>query len=149
MLNRSRYDPETNQYIFSETIGRMNYRPPVSMSLKEYLEYDTKTSISDFWLQKARESVAPKTSPLLANFQLGKRLTRFRTDAISIVPQGSADWSSDTIYPIRKIPHCLNETAATDPLFSRKRSRWMLPGRLVIKCRLASLQYRSNFWFWK
>jgi len=86
------YDPETNQYIFSETIGRMNYRPPVSMSLKEYLEYDTKTSKSDFWLQKSRESVAPKTSPLLANFQLGETFDKiFGTDAISIVPQGSAE----------------------------------------------------------
>ena len=86
------YDPETNQYVFSETIGRINYRPPVSMSPKEYLEYETKTSISDFWIEKSRESVAPKTSPLLANFKLGETFDKiFGTDAISIVPQGSAE----------------------------------------------------------
>ncbi|MBN1414554.1 MAG: cell surface protein SprA [Bacteroidales bacterium] len=86
------YDPETNQYIFSETIGRMNYRPPVSMSLDEYREYENKTSMSDFWILKSKESVASKKSPLLANFKLGETFDKiFGTDAINIVPQGSAE----------------------------------------------------------
>ncbi len=86
------YDPATNQYVFSETVGRIRYRPPSSMTLKEYLEYDTKTSVTDFWHQKSRESIAPRTSPLLANFQLGETFDKiFGTDAISIVPQGSAE----------------------------------------------------------
>ncbi|MBN2764258.1 MAG: cell surface protein SprA, partial [Bacteroidales bacterium] len=86
------YDPETNQYVFSETIGRMNYRPPVSMSLDEYIEYDTKTSMSHFWIQRARESTGSRPSPLLASFKLGETFDKiFGTDAINIVPQGSAE----------------------------------------------------------
>lgn len=86
------YDPETNQYVFSETVGRMNFRPPVSMNTKEYLEYDNKKSISDYWVQKAGETKTPQASPLLANFQLGESFDKiFGTDAITIVPQGSAE----------------------------------------------------------
>jgi cell surface protein SprA len=86
------YDPVTNQYVFSETVGRFNYRPPVSMTMKEYFEYENNTSMSDFWIQKSKESTGPKTSPLLANFKLGESFDKiFGTDAISIVPQGSAE----------------------------------------------------------
>ncbi|MBP1668180.1 MAG: cell surface protein SprA [Bacteroidetes bacterium] len=86
------FDPVTNQYVFSETVGKINFRPPSSMSMKEYLDYDTKTSMSDYWIQKARESAEGKTSPLLANFQLGETFDKiFGTDAINIIPQGSAE----------------------------------------------------------
>jgi cell surface protein SprA len=86
------YDPVTNQYVFSETVGKINFRPPSSMSLKEYLDYDTKTSMSDYWIQKAKESSENTTSPLLASFKLGETFDKiFGTDAINIVPQGSAE----------------------------------------------------------
>jgi cell surface protein SprA len=86
------YDPETNRYVFSETVGKLNFRPPSSMSVKDYLEYDTKKSMSDYWIKKANESAGAKASPLLANFQLGETFDKiFGTDAISIVPQGSAE----------------------------------------------------------
>jgi cell surface protein SprA len=92
VVSKVEYDPETNRYVFSETVGKINFRPPSSMSPKEYLEYDTKTSMSDYWIQKANESATGKTSPLLTNFQLGETFDKiFGTDAINIVPQGSAE----------------------------------------------------------
>jgi cell surface protein SprA len=86
------YDPVTNQYVFSEKVGRLDYRPPTSMSLKEYLQYDRKTSVQNYWEQKSRENVAPSKSPLLGNIKMGESFDKiFGTDAISIVPQGSAE----------------------------------------------------------
>jgi cell surface protein SprA len=86
------YDPVTNQYVFSEKVGRLDFRPPTSMSLKEYLQYDRKTSVQNYWEQKSRENVAPSKTPLLGNIKMGESFDKiFGTDAISIVPQGSAE----------------------------------------------------------
>jgi cell surface protein SprA len=86
------YDPITNQYVFSEKIGRLNFRPPSSMSFGEYMQYDRKTSVSNYWREKSRETATPGRSPLLANIKMGESFDKvFGTDAISIVPQGSAE----------------------------------------------------------
>jgi cell surface protein SprA len=85
------YDPVTGQYVFSEKIGRINYRPPSSMSIKEFIDYDRKTAINDYWYQKSRETIAPQQS-LLSNLRMGETFDKvFGTDVISIVPQGSAE----------------------------------------------------------
>ena len=56
------------------------------------MQYERKTAVSDYWLEKSRESVTPGRSPLLANIKLGESFDKvFGTDAISIVPQGSAE----------------------------------------------------------
>lgn len=86
------FDPVTGQYVFSEKIGRINYRPPSSMSIREYMEYERKTSVTDYWHQKSRETITPQQSPLLTNLKMGESFDKiFGTDAISIVPQGSAE----------------------------------------------------------
>jgi cell surface protein SprA len=86
------YDPVTGQYVFSEKIGRINYRPPSSMSIKEFINYDRETAIRNYWYQKSRETIAPQRSPLLSNLKMGETFDKvFGTDVISIVPQGSAE----------------------------------------------------------
>jgi cell surface protein SprA len=86
------YDPVTRQYVFSEKIGRLDFRPASSMTMKEYLEYDRKTAISNYWNLKSKEVVTPQRSSLLANLKMGETFDKvFGTDAISIVPQGSAE----------------------------------------------------------
>jgi cell surface protein SprA len=86
------FDPVTGQYVFSEKIGQLNFRPASSMSIQEYMEYDRKTSVKDYWLQKSRETKTPQQSPLLGNIKMGETFDKvFGTDAISIVPQGSAE----------------------------------------------------------
>jgi cell surface protein SprA len=86
------FDPVTGRYVFSEKIGQINYRPPSSMSIKEYIDYDRKTSVNNYWRQKSRETITPQQSPLLSNLKMGETFDKvFGTDAISIVPQGSAE----------------------------------------------------------
>ena len=87
------YDPVTNQYVFSETVGKINFRPPSSMSLKEYLDYDTKTSMSDYWLQKSKGSQHQAKHRLCSQIlKWGNPLIKFSERMpSSIVPQGSAE----------------------------------------------------------
>ncbi len=86
------FDPVTNQYVFSEKVGRLDFRPPSSMSVKEFMQYDRQTAIQNFWKEKSRERIAPQRSPLLSNIKMGESFDKiFGTDAISIVPQGSAE----------------------------------------------------------
>ena len=86
------YDPSVNRYVFNEKIGRFDYRPPSSMSIDQYYRYINQTSISNYWYQKSRESSGAAPSPLLGTFDIGETFDKvFGTDAISIVPQGSAE----------------------------------------------------------
>lgn len=86
------YNPETNSYEFSETIGQINYRPPSEMDFNEYKEYDALKTQNDYWREKSREDMGAGPS-FLKSFRLGNKeiFKVFGTDAISITPQGSAE----------------------------------------------------------
>lgn len=43
------YDPETNQYIITETIGNQHYSNPKYLSLSDYLDYELEKSKNNFW----------------------------------------------------------------------------------------------------
>ncbi|HOK51478.1 MAG TPA: hypothetical protein PLF75_06270, partial [Bacteroidales bacterium] len=47
------YDPSTNQYIFTNRIGNLNYRPPATMSREEYQQYELRRTIREYWRQQA------------------------------------------------------------------------------------------------
>ncbi|UCH13705.1 MAG: cell surface protein SprA, partial [Bacteroidales bacterium] len=86
------YDPETNQYIFSEKIGEFNIRPQSSMTLDEYREYESSTAIKDYWRQKSREEITALAPSFMGKIRMGETFDKvFGTDAINIVPQGSAE----------------------------------------------------------
>jgi cell surface protein SprA len=85
------YDPVTNRYVFSEKVGSFNYRPPSSMSLKEYMEYDRKNAVNKYWMQRLREGKTPQQSGI-PGIKMGETFDKvFGTDVITIVPQGSAE----------------------------------------------------------
>ncbi len=86
------FDPVTNQYVFSEKVGQIDFRPPSSMSVKEYLQYDRQTAVQNYWQEKSRERIEAERSPLLSKIKMGESFDKiFGTDAITIVPQGSAE----------------------------------------------------------
>ena len=86
------YDPETRRYVFSETVGKMNYRPPASMSFDEYRQYDAQKSERDYWREKSLEESAAGPS-FMKNLRLGNQTIDkvFGSDVINITPQGSAE----------------------------------------------------------
>ena len=85
------YDPETRQYVFSEKVGELNIRPQSSMTLDEYREYESATAIKDYWKQKSREEITAMAPSFMGKIRMGETFDKvFGTDAINIVPQGSA-----------------------------------------------------------
>ncbi|MBN2349129.1 MAG: cell surface protein SprA, partial [Bacteroidales bacterium] len=87
------FNPETKRYEFSETVGRINYRTPSSMSYEEYREYEQNKALKNYWHQKAKESTGGAGPSFMQNLRLGSETLNkvFGTDAVNITPQGSAE----------------------------------------------------------
>lgn len=86
------YDPETNTYVFSEKVGKINYRTPSSMTFEQYQQYHTSQLVSSRWYEKAREESGAGPA-FMKKMRLGNEMVDrvFGTDAIKITPQGSAE----------------------------------------------------------
>ncbi|MFN8351063.1 MAG: cell surface protein SprA [Flavobacteriales bacterium] len=89
------YDPETGQYILRSRIGEnIDYRPPMSMSLDEYLNYDMQRSMKTYWMDKNKEATQREANkPLIKSINVrNEAFCRiFRGCNIDIRPQGSAE----------------------------------------------------------
>lgn len=88
------YDPESGQYILNSTVGgSFDYRPPISMSLEEYLNYDMERSLDNYWLDRVEEeskSAQKSAIPLIR--VKGEAFDRiFGGNTIDIRPRGSAE----------------------------------------------------------
>ncbi len=88
------YDPETNEYILKKKVGTFDYRPPYSMSLDEYLEFDLDRSINQYWKERAGASGANATGDgIIPQIYIGGEAFEriFGSNTIDIRPQGSAE----------------------------------------------------------
>jgi cell surface protein SprA len=89
------YDPATGQYILQSTVGDegFDYRPPMSMSLEEYLNYDMEKSMKTYWLDKKEQDSERATKGMAPTFKVrSKAFDRiFGGDQIEIRPNGSAE----------------------------------------------------------
>ncbi len=88
------YDPATNEYIFSDSIGSFEYRPSRSMTLQEYAQFDFDRNIRNYWRQRARaESFSTQSSRFHPRLRVNSKLfeTIFGSNVIDIKPQGSAE----------------------------------------------------------
>ncbi len=90
------YDPDSNIYIVEQKVGKLDYRPPTYMTQEEYVYYDMKRSIHDYWRQ--REHAESETQgrgdknlipPIKINSEKFDRI--FGGGTIDIRPQGSAE----------------------------------------------------------
>jgi cell surface protein SprA len=95
VTNEVVYDPVTGQYIMQSTIGdNIQYRPPMSMSLDEYLNYDMQQSMKTYWSDKNKAAVERDANkPLIKSINVrSEAFCRiFRGCNIDIRPQGSAE----------------------------------------------------------
>ncbi|MBP7513457.1 MAG: cell surface protein SprA [Flavobacteriales bacterium] len=95
VTNEVVYDPVTGQYIMQSTIGdNIQYRPPMSMSLDEYLNYDMQNSMKTYWSDKNKAAVERDANkPLIKSINVrSEAFCRiFRGCNIDIRPQGSAE----------------------------------------------------------
>ena len=88
------YDPETGQYIMQSTVGgSFDYRPPMSMSLEEYLNYDMEQSMQTYWTERVEEDSKSAESRLIPELKVGGEVFDriFGGNTIDIRPRGSAE----------------------------------------------------------
>lgn len=92
------YDPETGMYVFTSTVGdSLNYLPPSSMTMEEYMQWQNEQSMQQYWEDKVDEQTEvnrdkPTDTPGF-KFGGGKRNGPFGSDFVEIRPQGSAELS--------------------------------------------------------
>jgi cell surface protein SprA len=144
------YDTETGRYVFTEKVGSLNYRPPSSMSLKEYMEYDRNTAVKNFWYQRSRENKTVKSGMSnIPGIKMGESFDKvFGTDVITITPQGSAELIFG--YNLSRVDNpALTEKNRSNPSFIFKEKIQMnVTGSIGEKMQLG-IQYNteSNFEF--
>ena len=89
------FDPETGQYIYTETLGNgLYFRSPTLMSLEDYIELQNKKSLQLDWQEiKAEESSENRQVEL--PIKIGSKLFEnfFGSDEIKIIPGGNIEVS--------------------------------------------------------
>ncbi len=88
------YDPETGQYIMQSTVGgSFDFRPPMSMSLEEYLDYDMERAMETYWLDRVEQDSESAQKSLVPLIKVrGEAFDRiFGGNTIDIRPRGSAE----------------------------------------------------------
>ena len=87
------YDPETNNYLFTNKIGNLNYRNPTYMTFDEYQKYDMDKLIKSYWREKSSTSSSLERQGIIPNIYIGGQLFDkiFGSNTIDIRPQGSAE----------------------------------------------------------
>ncbi len=89
------YDPETGTYNYYEKIGDTYFKYPTYMDFDEYINYDSKESLQDYWKQKSEADDINQTKGFRPSLTVkGEAFDRiFGGDKIDIRPQGSAQLS--------------------------------------------------------
>ncbi len=88
------YDPSTGQYILRSRMGEnIDYRPPQSMSLDDYMKYDMQKAMKTYWAEKNQEETERAAKGLIPSIQVrSEAFCRiFGGCNIDIRPQGSAE----------------------------------------------------------
>ncbi len=89
------YSPDDTSFLFTQKIGKLDYRPPITMTQEEYQDYLFKKQIKSYWksrIQADAKSNPAKTSlipKLNVNSELFDRL--FGGSTVDIRPTGSAE----------------------------------------------------------
>lgn len=91
------YNPDSNTYEVQQKIGnKIDYRPPMTMTPEEYVYYDMKKSVHDYWRQRSHaESQAQAQNGgkgLIPPIPIGGKFGDiFGGGTIDIRPQGQAE----------------------------------------------------------
>ena len=87
------YDPRTNSYVFSEKVGRFNYRPSRVMSFDEYRTFEMNQATRQYWKQRRGNDNLETQASLIPTINVGgEAFDRvFGNNTINIIPQGYAE----------------------------------------------------------
>lgn len=87
------YDPETNSYIFQNSVGDYDITPPNSMSFEDYQHYDLDQALKDYWAERNDANSLDKSKSTIPKIHIGGQAFEsiFGSNTIDIRPQGSAE----------------------------------------------------------
>jgi len=87
------YDPETNTYIFKNSVGNYDINPPNSMSFEDYSKYDIDKSLKEYWQERNATSGLGGSKSGIPKIHVGGSAFEgiFGSNTIDIRPQGSAE----------------------------------------------------------
>ena len=87
------YDPETNQYNTTQTIGSEDYRNPTYMTFDEYQDYDMDKALREYWQSKSESESFDRQRAVLPKLNIASKIVDriFGGSTVDIRPQGSAE----------------------------------------------------------
>ncbi len=89
------YNPDSNTYEVEQKMGNLDYRPPSYLTFEEYVEYERKKAVRDYWKQRIHAESQNQAGgkglipPIKINSEGFDRI--FGGGTIDIRPQGSAE----------------------------------------------------------
>ncbi|MBR1513685.1 MAG: cell surface protein SprA [Bacteroidales bacterium] len=89
------YDPLTGQYTFKRRVGQFYYDTPTTLSQSEYLDYQNRKGIQEYWKERRSQNARSTTngSSIIPPMFIGGKAfeTIFGSNTVEIRPQGSVD----------------------------------------------------------
>ena len=89
------YDPLTGQYTFKHKVGDFEFMTPTTLSQKDYFDYKSRQSISDYWRSRRQQNTrsAQNGNSIIPPLYVGGEAFDliFGSNTIDIRPQGSVD----------------------------------------------------------
>jgi len=100
------YDPENNQYIFQQNLGNQPLGAPNTMTFDEYLNYDLKNSVNDYWKSRSATQGGSRQGGLVPQLKVGGEVFDriFGSNTVDIRPQGSFELTFGVISNRRDDP---------------------------------------------
>jgi len=88
------YNPETNQYLIQQRLGKYNLGIPKVLTFEEFQKYNFEKSISDYWNKRSKDRSSQQNSRMgLPKLYIpGQAFDKvFGGNSVDIRPQGSAE----------------------------------------------------------
>jgi cell surface protein SprA len=86
-------DPVTGKYVIQEKVGNWNYRKPKVMTRQQYIDYQYRKSVQDYWRLKQQGGSIDQQPSFIPSINLGGEAFDkvFGSNTINITPTGSAE----------------------------------------------------------
>lgn len=87
------FDPKTKQYIITNKMGDLDYRPPQRLDLDEFRKFDEEQALDNYWLERSAAEGAGAQGGIIPQIHIGGKVFDriFGGNTIDIRPQGSAE----------------------------------------------------------
>jgi len=106
IISKYTYDPLTDRYIYTETVGEFNINYPIILTPKEYEKLVVQENLRDYYKQKIdaadgkKEGSGDEQKNLLPEFYVNSNFfeTIFGSNTIEVIPQGSVEMDLGVLF---------------------------------------------------